>query len=386
MGRRTALLGLGLFLALAGSARAAEPEPNDDRTTAPSITGGGDLADVAPSGVVTVAGEVGDGDIDHFAFGVRAGEPVTVALFDELGAGEFHDPLLVVFDGAGTEIARNDDGGAGFFARLALVPQQDDDWTVAVTRAADTSLDGAFGESFSYLLVAAAAGPAALVDADTAPGPQGANDDDAAAQPLTGGGAVVTGDLVPGDRDVYALPVAEGDVVTVSVFDAADGEFSDSLLRVRRAGVELARDDDAGPGRLSNLVRRAGPGEGGTWHVEVTGLPMRAPAPHQERFDYQLVVAIEADTGDTRICDANGDGAVDRRDLDAIFAARGTPATGPADPRDADGDGQITVLDSRRCSSFCDRPDCTPAPSCGLLGPELLLVFAALGRARRRRR
>lgn len=386
MGRRMALLGLGLLLALAGGARAAEPEPNDDRATAPSIAGGGDLADFAPTGVVTVAGELGDGDIDHFTFGVRAGEPVTLALFDELGAGEFHDPLLVVFDGSGAEIARNDDGGAGFFARLALVPQQDDDWTVAVTRAADASLDGAFGESFPYLLVAAVAGPAVVLDADTAPGPQGANDDDSVAQPLTAAGAVVSGDLVPGDHDVYALPVADGDVVTLSVFDAADGEFADSLLRVRRTGVELARDDDAGPGRLSNLVRRVGPGEGGTWHVEVTGLPMRGLAPHQEQFEYQLVVAVVADAGATRICDENGDGAVDRRDLDAIFAARGTPATGPDDPRDADGDGQITVLDSRRCASFCDRPDCTPAPSCGLLGPELLLVFAALGRARRRRR
>jgi hypothetical protein len=379
-------LGLGLLLALAGGARAAEPEPNDDRATAPSIAGGGDLADFAASGVVTVAGDLGDGDIDHFAFGVRAGEPVTVALFDEAGAGEFYDPLLVVFDGSGAEIARNDDGGAGFFARLALVPQQDDDWTVAVTRAADPLLDGAFGESFPYLLVAAVAGPAAVRDADTAPGPQGANDDDSAAQPLAAASAVVTGELVPGDHDVYALPVAEGDVVTLSVFDATAGEFSDSLLRVRRAGVELARDDDAGPGRLSNLVRRAGSGEGGTWHVEVTGLPMRAPAPHQEQFAYQFIVAVVADPGATRICDADGNGAVDRRDLDAIFAARGTPATDPDDPRDEDGDGQITVLDSRRCASHCDRPDCTPAPACGLLGAELLLVFAAFGRARRRRR
>jgi hypothetical protein len=233
--------------------------------------------------------------------------------------------------------------------------------------------------------VAAVNGPGAVLDADAFPGPQGANDDDTTAQALGSGSAVVVGELVPGDRDVYSIPVAEGERVAVSVFDAAAGEFSDSLLRVRRAGVELAADDDAGPGRLSNLVRSVGPGEGGTWQLEVTGLPMREGAPHQESFDYQLVVAT---VSDTILCDANGDGAVDRLDLDLIFAARGTPASGPGDPRDADGDGQITVLDSRQCALRCDDEGCEPAPpapACGL-GPELALLLAALGARGRRRR
>ena len=108
-------MGLGVALLLAaggpGAAQAAEPEPNDDRTSAPSIAGGGNLVDFAPSGVVTVSGTLDHVDADHFAFGVRAGEPVTLALFDEAEVGAFHDPLLVVYDGAGGEIARNDDGG-----------------------------------------------------------------------------------------------------------------------------------------------------------------------------------------------------------------------------------------------------------------------------------
>lgn len=389
--RWTAGLGVALLLA-SGAARAAEPEPNDDRASAPSIAGGGNLVDFAPSGVVTVSGTLDYGDVDHFAFGVRAGEPVTLALFDEGEAGRFHDPLLVVFDGAGVEIARNDDGGPGFFARLALVPAADDEWTVAVTREVGATLTGPFGEAFDYLLVAAVNGPAAVLDADVSPGPQGANDDDATAQPLAAGSAVVVGELVPGDRDVFSLPVAEGELVAVSVFDAEGGTFSDSLVSLRRAGVELAANDDAGPGRLSNLARRVGPGEGGTWQVEVTGFPMVERALHQESFDYQLVVATVADTPTTRLCDANGDGAVDRHDLDLIFTARGTPATGPADPRDADGDGEITVLDSRRCALLCDREDCepappppAPAPRCGL-GAELALLFAALGARGRRRR
>lgn len=392
----TALWSAALLLATAGAAPAAEPEPNDDRATAPSIAGGGDLVDFAPTGVVTVAGTLGSGDVDHFAFGVRAGEPVTLALFDPTGAGAFHDPLLAVTDAVGDELARNDDGGPGFFARLARVPAADGEWTVAVTREAGASLGGPFGEPFDYVLVAAVDGPAAVLDADAAPGPQGANDTDATAQPLPAGGAVVTGDLVPGDRDVFALAVAEGDLVVASVFDAVEGAFSDSLLRVRRAGAELAADDDAGPGRLSNLARRVGPGEAGTWHVEVTGFPHAPPAPHGEAFAYQLVVATVATAPPTRVCDANVDGSIDRLDLDLIFAARGGPASGPGDPRDADGDGGITVLDSRQCALRCDRADCEPPPpppapapppssSCGL-GAELALLLAAVGAWRRRRR
>jgi hypothetical protein len=49
------------------------------------------------------------------------------------------------------------------------------------------------------------------------------------------------------------------------------------------------------------------------------------------------------------VCDVDGDGAVDRSDVDLILAARNTPAVGPDDPRDADGDGTITVLDARIC-------------------------------------
>ena len=40
--------------------------------------------------------------------------------------------------------------------------------------------------------------------------------------------------------------------------------------------------------------------------------------------------------------DLDGDGDVDRDDMNVILAARNTPATGPDDPRDLDGDGMIT--------------------------------------------
>ena len=57
-------------------------------------------------------------------------------------------------------------------------------------------------------------------------------------------------------------------------------------------------------------------------------------------------------------CDVDLDADVDRNDLTLILGARNTPATGPQDPRDADGDGRITVLDARRCTLLCTRPRC----------------------------
>ncbi|HEX7035856.1 MAG TPA: DUF11 domain-containing protein [Pseudomonadales bacterium] len=57
-------------------------------------------------------------------------------------------------------------------------------------------------------------------------------------------------------------------------------------------------------------------------------------------------------------CDIDLDGDVDRDDTAAITAARNTPANGLDDPRDADGDGTITVLDARQCVLECTRPGC----------------------------
>lgn len=57
-------------------------------------------------------------------------------------------------------------------------------------------------------------------------------------------------------------------------------------------------------------------------------------------------------------CDADGDDDVDRDDIGLILSARNTPASGPDDPRDRDGDGVITVLDGRKCVLDCTRPRC----------------------------
>jgi YVTN family beta-propeller protein len=59
-------------------------------------------------------------------------------------------------------------------------------------------------------------------------------------------------------------------------------------------------------------------------------------------------------------CDIDEDGDVDILDIRAIFDVTNTPASGPEDPRDWDGDGMITVLDARGCVLECTNPRCTP--------------------------
>ncbi len=63
------------------------------------------------------------------------------------------------------------------------------------------------------------------------------------------------------------------------------------------------------------------------------------------------------------VCDVDTDGDVDRLDLSLIIGARKTPAGGPDDPRDADGDGTITVLDARACVRQCTLPRCATEPA-----------------------
>lgn len=56
--------------------------------------------------------------------------------------------------------------------------------------------------------------------------------------------------------------------------------------------------------------------------------------------------------------DIDADGDIDTLDIQAINAARNTPATSPNDPRDIDGDGMITLLDARKAVLLCTRPRC----------------------------
>lgn len=56
--------------------------------------------------------------------------------------------------------------------------------------------------------------------------------------------------------------------------------------------------------------------------------------------------------------DLDGDGDIDRLDIDLILAARNQPTSGPDDPRDIDNNGTIDALDARKLTLSCTRPRC----------------------------
>ena len=58
------------------------------------------------------------------------------------------------------------------------------------------------------------------------------------------------------------------------------------------------------------------------------------------------------------VCDVDSDGDIDKIDLSLISRARNQPASGPDDPRDANGDGVITATDMKACTPKCTRPYC----------------------------
>ena len=78
-------------------------------------------------------------------------------------------------------------------------------------------------------------------------------------------------------------------------------------------------------------------------------------------------------------CDVNGDGVIDLTDINLITAARNQLALGPGDPRDADGDGKITVTDARICSQRCTRASCSTVnlPPTANAGPDQTVVLNA---------
>jgi len=77
-----------------------------------------------------------------------------------------------------------------------------------------------------------------------------------------------------------------------------------------------------------------------------------------------IALAFERDAGQAGAaarCDVNGDGMVDSRDATLIMNALGQNASGPNDPRDANGDGKITVADARSCATICTYAGCAPS-------------------------
>ena len=76
-----------------------------------------------------------------------------------------------------------------------------------------------------------------------------------------------------------------------------------------------------------------------------------------------LLFGLDIRSAGAQVCDVDMDGDIDRDDIWVIFSTRNTPSNGPDDPRDADGDGIVTINDGRFCVLQCTLPYCVIPPS-----------------------
>jgi hypothetical protein len=262
---RRILVSIG-SLAICGAASAAvdEVEPNDTPLTAQDVSGGAaDLADgYLPSGAgVLVRGAIAPGDVDYVAFGVRAGQLVTVSVYQD-SEGAFDDPSVGLFDPTNVAVASDDDSGQGFLPSLAYAITQDGVHRVAVAGFRDALFDGsAHDETFDYeLAISVTTVPPSFPEIDSA-----ANDTTAGAEPVPpgtgsfetrapGAVAVMSGSLAPGDVDHYVVPVDGAGRIDVALFDASGDPASDPVLTLLDGSLAVVdSDDDAGPGFLSSV-------------------------------------------------------------------------------------------------------------------------------------
>lgn len=135
--------------------------------------------------------------------------------------------------------------------------------------------------------------------------------------------------------DVLASDVDPGDMITLNVVGLPDGATMQPQLPVTDNPVSsifswMPTSSDLGDHVMNFTAASTG---GGSADCPVT---VRVTDP----------------------CDIDADDDIDVDDVNLIFSARNTPSSGPNDPRDADGDGVITVLDGRICALKCTLENC----------------------------
>jgi hypothetical protein len=139
-------------------------------------------------------------------------------------------------------------------------------------------------------------------------------------------------------------------------------------LTVNLAKVPVrTRCPECSRGAKLNPLVTTGPNSNGEYR---NLLPLLFRGTFGFHFDLALVDDASVDYSELNITyvlpntppgDLDGNGVVDRNDLDILTQALNTKASvGRPDPRDLDGDGKITVLDVRRLVLLCTKPFCAP--------------------------
>lgn len=190
------------------------------------------------------------GDHDWFRIRLDAGQSYRFGLMtsSENGVG---DPVLVLYDARGQQIAGDDDGGEGFNSYL--------EFTAPTTGTYFLEARGFTEDSTGAYRLSAAAG-------DT---PADRSTD----LSLAADGDYHEGILSPaGDRDWYKVTLEAGQGMRVSLLSAEgmpDALGDPMLVLYGPDGSEIARDDDGGEGLNAWLEYQAT--QAGTYYVEARG-------------------------------------------------------------------------------------------------------------------
>ncbi len=199
-------------------------------------------------------------DVDWFAMNVIEGR--TYRIYADAMPGSELDPMLTLLGSDSVEIVSDDDGGAGTNAYISFIAPTSNTYYAAVS-----SFNSASTGQYSLR----------VNDTET-PGNSASDemltpDDDARAARID----------FPGDKDWFAVELAEGGSYEIAATGGGADPLSDPMLAVIRApqdyhdhgGEEdvtetiVASDDNSGPGR--NALVRLNAETGGVHHIQVTG-------------------------------------------------------------------------------------------------------------------
>ena len=192
------------------------------------------------------------GDVDWFVIEAIEGRPYrfTVEGFDDGTGSLLADPLLVLYDQQGQEIARDDDGGMGLNPYLTHIPVTGGPYFLAVS-----SYDG---QSTGRYAIRA-------VDTDV---PGHAYTDDMLDQ---AGDERVSRIDIEGDLDSFRVELEAGVTYTITVNGHGERPLADPFVAVlTEDNTVLASDDDSGPGLDARL--RFTPENSGSYFIQASGL------------------------------------------------------------------------------------------------------------------
>lgn len=188
------------------------------------------------------------GDHDWYRLNLTDGQGVRIALNSLEGADALGDPMLVIYDANGAEVARDDDGGDGLNSWLEFQA---------------TTAGAYFVEARGFNDDAAGRYAISITAGEIGNSAEGAEPMQANGDPRVG---LIGAD---GDADWFAIDMVEGRPYRFNLTSSEPSPLADPVLTLFDSeGHQVAQDDDGGTGAASYLTF-ASP-TGGTYYAAVT--------------------------------------------------------------------------------------------------------------------